>query len=210
VKLLLAALVALLFPSFAHAQSEECEARIARAQAALDRDAKNGRLHYWIFSVGYGVATAGGVGLGLYLDDEGEKVEQFVGAGKSFLGMVTVLLRPVPAIDDAPRLRARLAEDGVGRCRLADEADALVRESAADERFSRSWLAHAGTIVVNGGGLLIVGIGYDRWLTGSIGAAVGVLAGEAQIFTRPTSSLRLTLTPVVTPTMTGLGISGTF
>src|SRR5687767_5025177 len=124
VKLVVAALVVLAFPPLARAQAEECEARLSRAQSALERDAKNGRLHGWAWPVIYGVASLGSAGLALYLDDEGEKAEQWVASGKSFLGFASVLLTPVPARNDAPRLRARLAETCVGRCRLADEAEA--------------------------------------------------------------------------------------
>jgi hypothetical protein len=196
-------------PPGAWAQEADCEARLARAQAALERDARHGRLYTWGWGLGYGAVTLGGVGLALYLDDEGESVEQWVGAGKSFLGLATVLLQPVPARRDAPALRARLAEPGVGRCRLAEEAEAMVRGNARDQRFARSWLAHAGTVAVNAGGLLIVGLGYDRWLTGSLAAALGIVVGEAQIWTRPSASLQVGLVPVVGDTL-GLSVIGRF
>jgi hypothetical protein len=103
------------------------------------------------------------------------------------------------------------------RCAVVAEAEKMLAASVADEAFNRGFLAHAGNVLVNGGGLLIIGIGYDRWLTGALGTAVGIAVGELQIFTRPTASLRgsagyharWTVAPVV-GTATGLQLVGIF
>jgi hypothetical protein len=73
-------------------------------------------------------------------------------------------------------------------------------------------------VLVNGGGLLVIGLGYDRWVTGTIGTIVGIAVGELQIFTRPTGSLRgrdayrarWTVAPVVSADSAGLQLVGTF
>jgi hypothetical protein len=160
------------------------------------------------------------VGLGLWREDEGEKVELYVGAAKSAIGLLPTLLVRVPAMKDAGELerRAASATTGAERCAVAEEAVRMLRRSAADEAFARGWLAHTGNVLLNGGGLLVVGLGYDRWLTGTLGAIVGIAVGEVQIFTRPTASLRgertfratWTIAPMVTGDATGVSVVGVF
>ncbi len=73
-------------------------------------------------------------------------------------------------------------------------------------------------MAVNGGGLLIVGLGYQRWGTGTAGALGGTLVGEIEIFTRPTGALRgrstyddrWTVMPVVTGDGAALRLAAVF
>jgi hypothetical protein len=138
------------------------------------------------------VLALGQASLALTRDDPGERAELYVGAGEAVLGLVPVLLLPVPAIRDAERLDGLLVTTAGDRerCALAREAEQLLRRSADDEAFARGWLAHALTVGVSGGGLLIVGLGYDRWGTGIAGALLGIAIGELEILSRPAGALR--------------------
>ena len=94
----------------------------------------------------------------------------------------------------------------------------MLDASAKNEAFARGWLGHTLNVLVNGGGMLIVGIGYDRWLTGALGAAAGIAIGEVQIFTRPSASLKgqaeyhrtWTVAPTVGADSAGVVLIGTF
>jgi hypothetical protein len=192
--------------------ADECpdaEAHVAFVRDRLDGDAHDGRMWRWGWGLGYAALALGQVGLALTREDEGEQVELYVGAGKSFLGLIPVVLLPMPALEDAGKVRV----EG-DRCAARLEASRLLARSAEDEAFNRSWLAHTGNVAVNVGGLLIVGVGYDRWLTGTLGAVVGIAVGELQIYTRPTGSLRgrasLNVSPMVTSEAGGLALSGSF
>jgi hypothetical protein len=142
---------------------------------------------------------------------------------------VPVLGLQNPALGNARKLEARVAEvssagassaaaEVAERCAVVAEAEKMLEESADDEAFNRGFLAHAGNVLVNGGGLLIIGLGYDRWVTGAIGTVVGISIGELQIFTRPTASLRgaseyrarWMVTPTVSSESAGLQVVGTF
>jgi hypothetical protein len=192
------------------ADCPDAEAQIAFVRERLTADAGNARLWMWGWGIGYTAATLGQAGLTFATDDEGEKVELWVGAGKSALGLIPTLLIPVPALRDAGALD-RMASAGGDRCAVASAAEKYLAASADDEAFNRGFLAHTGNVLVNGGGLLVVGLGYDRWLTGTLSAVVGIAIGEVQIYTRPTASLRgrddwrtrWTIVPVVTSEVTG-------
>lgn len=177
----------------AHGQGcDGAEERLAVVHGRLRADAHAARIWAWGWGLGFTALAAAQAGLALTRDDAGERAELYVGAGKTVLGLVPVLFVPVPATRDVGVLEGHLAarSDGEGGCALLPEAELMLRRSADDEAFARGWLAHFATIAVNGGGLLIVGLGYHRWVTGTVGAIVGTAVGELQIFTRPAGALR--------------------
>lgn len=219
----LAALGVLGTPAVSRAQAcSGADERLAFVSSRLHADAHDARVWAWGWGLGFTALALGQAGLALTRDDRGERAELLVGAGKSALGLVPVLFVPVPAVRDAGALDGRLvvapasAEDG--RCALLPEAEGLLRRSADDEAFARGWLAHVLAVAVNGGGLLIVGFGYDRWATGTIGALVGTVVGEIQIFTRPTGALRgrrdyegrWAVTPMLERDAAGVRLAGVF
>jgi hypothetical protein len=169
------------------------EPRLSFVRERLHADAHDARVWAWSWGVGFTALALGQAGLALTRSDRGERAELYVGAGKTVLGLVPVLFVPVPAGRDVGALDARLTatngDEGEARCALLPEAEVMLQRSADDEAFGRSWLAHAATVAVNAGGLLIVGFGYHRWTTGTLGAVVGTAVGELQIFTRPTGAL---------------------
>jgi hypothetical protein len=203
---------------------ENVDARLAFIRERLAADDHDSRRWMWAWTIAYGGLALGQAGLALTRDDEGEQVELYVGAAKSLLGLVPVLGLQNPALGNASKLEARVAEVSTGgateaeRCAVVAEAEKMLDASADDEAFNRGFLAHTGNVLVNGGGLLVIGIGEGRWVTGAIGTAVGIAVGELQIFTRPTASLRgrdgyrarWTVAPLVTGETTGVQVVGTF
>jgi hypothetical protein len=217
------AALAVLTAAPAVARAQLCTAadeRLAFVSERLHADARDARVWQWGWGLGFSALAVGQAGLALTRTDRGERAELYVGAGKSALGLIPVLLVPVPAMRDAAVIDDRLAaaSPGDGRCEVLPEAELLLRRSANDEAFARSWLAHAATVAVNGGGLLVVGLGYKRWGTGTLGAVVGTLVGEIEIFTRPTGALRgrrgyqdrWTVAPMLERDAVGIRVAGLF
>jgi hypothetical protein len=217
---LAAALAGAIVPAAAAQPCGDAEQRLALVRERLRADARDARVWTWGWGLGFSALAAGQAGLALTRADRGERAELAVGAGKSALGLIPVLLVPVPAARDADAIDARLSASAqpADRCAVVPEAEASLRRNAEAEAFAQSWLAHLGTAAVNGGGLLIVGLGYGRWGTGVAGALVGTLVGEINIFTRPTGALRgrreyedrWTLAPLVTRGAAGVQIAGHF
>lgn len=210
------------FEAGADARRDVCTAagqRLSFISERLRADARDGRIWRLGWGLGFAALAVGQAGLALTRDDAGERAELYVGAAKSALGLVPVLLVPVSAIEDAAVLEGRMATgpSGDARCALLPTAEDLLRRSAADEAFARGWLAHALTVAVNGGGLLIIGFGYDRWTTAVAGALIGTAVGEVQIFTRPTAALRAargaarwSVAPIIAPQTIGLHVSARY
>lgn len=208
-------------PAIARAHAcDGADERLAFVRERLHADARDARRWAWGWGLGFSALALGQAGLALTRDDPGERAELAVGAGKTVLGLVPVLFVPVPAARDADVLDARLAAASTReqRCALVPEAEAMLARSAVDEAFARSWLAHVTTVAVNGGGLLVVGLGYGRWTTGTVGAVVGTAVGELQIFTRPTGALRArrddpgrwAWAPLIAPGAAGVLVAGSF
>jgi hypothetical protein len=195
----------------------DAEARTAFVRERLAADDPDARRWMWEWGIAYTALALGQAGIALTRDDPGERADLYVGAAKSVLGLVPVLLIQVPALRDHARLEARLAA-GDDKCAVAGDAERMLLASAKDEAFNRGFVAHAGNVLVNVGGLLVVGFGYDRWATGSVGAAIGIAIGELQIYTRPVASMRgldeyrtkWTVAPMVTGAATGVQLLGAF
>jgi hypothetical protein len=64
----------------------------------------------------------------------------------------------------------------------------LVRD-AADDDFSVGPLVHVGNFVVNIAAGLILGLAFDRWQAWSYTTVVGIVIGEIQVITRPTTAM---------------------
>jgi hypothetical protein len=215
--------LALLVLIGAHARSAHagpCDEHLDRVASRLRSDAHRGRIHQWGWAAGNGAVAIGLLGVGLTADDEGARAEAYFGSGGSVLAAVLPLLfQRVPAIADSPRLDRALAETPAGpeRCALVVEADRMLARSARDERFARGFVSHAGNVLINAVGWVIVGLGWDRWKTGGLGALLSIAAGEIQIYTRPTGAMRewdrrgeWTVAPMIGGSQTGLLVGRTF
>lgn len=205
----------------AHAgRCDQAEAHLRLVKDQLDADVHRGHRYEWGWGLGNGGVAIGLFGLALASNDDGARAEAYIGSGGSVLAAVLpVLLQRVPAITDAPRFDRMLAEtpEGPERCALVAEADRLLARSAHDERFARGPVSHTINMLINGGGWLIIGFGWDRWTTSGLGAFFSIGLGELQIYTRPTGAMRAwsrrlawTVAPVVGQGQTGLLVGGSF
>ncbi len=183
------------------------------AQPLRDRLAREQhRARWWNVGWGaaFGVAAVGYTAMaeerwefGLSLDDA--KVDGlWVGAVQatiSTLGHAIVPLRteepPAPTGDP---------------CRDYDAAARAIVTTAAHERTSM-WLSLAGGVVLEGGGLLYLGLHDHAWGEGALSLASGVPVAIAHAWTIPRIDDRdvtITVGAVRSPVFTGLVIGGSF
>lgn len=108
------------------------------------------------------------------------------GAGSSLVGVAFTVLGPLE-VQHAGEPFAKSAERASGDevCRLIAEGERLLREGAEQEAGSARWFMHAGNVLFNAGLGLVLGLGYERWVSAAINFAVGTLIGELTIFTAP-------------------------
>lgn len=157
-------------------------ARHAFLAGALARERHRGR--WWNLGWGWGfvAATAGQAAVGAAIDEDSAlcRACQFVGAGKSAIGVVaTWVLYPVRVRAVAPRAAPTCADVAAAERALAD--------AAASERVP--WLRHAEGIALNAAGVVYLGLAHDEWRNGLIGAAVGVAVGELRLWSRPRGAI---------------------
>ncbi len=171
-------------PSSVAAQSDE--ARLAFLSKLLLEE--SGRAYAWRLGWGatYGVLTVVQLGV-MQLFTKEEQPDWYWGALSTAVGVAFTLLDPPEVLEAGPRYaqRAKVVPEGE-RCKLIAEGERLLEQGAAHEQDSVAWYLHAGNILFNVGLGLVLGLGYQRWISGAINMGVGAAIGEATIFTSPT------------------------
>jgi len=204
------------------ARADDCPARLHWIDARLARTAHRARVWTWGWGLGLGAATAANLAVVPFVE-RGDRVDWYVGAATSFVGLVPLVLLPLDVMDDSDALHARIAalapgEDG---CALLGEAERTLAHDADNQAEGRAWWMHAANVALNGGAGLLLGLGYDHWGSGVLTAVVGMGIGEAMIFTQPVESaddlrryragdLTWRMTPLGGPRGLGLTMSASF
>ncbi len=180
-----------------------------------------------VFSLSYLGLVAAQMGLIVIVDDPGARIDFAIGAVGSMIGVASLAIFRAPVLVDRASIEELAPRAMSGDCAALAEAEAFLEADASNEDFGTSWLIHVGNVVFNLGIGLVMGLGYDRWISGAISAGVGILVGEVQILTRPTRMLdtlrryqagelgddgaaSLRVVPIVSPAQFGVGVSASF
>ena len=157
-----------------------------QVQQELDHEASHERLWWYGWMTFNGGFTVGqGIAAGLS-GDRGSRADLGVGAATSFLGVIGMLISPLPEIDTASKTLRAMPSDGEEAGRARDEAAITLREQASNvERGVRSWVAHVLNVVVAGGSSLVLWKGFDRGSAAATNFPVSIAVGELQILTQP-------------------------
>jgi hypothetical protein len=166
------------------------ELRLRFIDEHLARTAHRAQIWTWGWGVGIGVATIGNLVPLLFVEPE-DRIDWYVGAGTTIVGVVPLLIAPLAVVGDARDLRLRLdartATDDV--CALLADAEAKLVRDAQNQSDGQRWWLHVGNVLLNTGVGLFLGIGYDHWVAGAFNAVLGSIIGEAIILTQPTSTI---------------------
>ncbi|HXI58666.1 MAG TPA: hypothetical protein VNO55_21515 [Polyangia bacterium] len=174
------------------------EQRLAWIDAHLSKTARRARLWTWGWGAGLVAATvANAVPLAFVSADQ--RIDWYVGAGTTVIGIVPLLIAPLDVIADARVLHQRVAarvprDDGRGDagedvCRLLADAETRLLRDATNQADGQRWWLHVGNVVLNTGVGLFLGLGYHHWGAGALNAISGSVIGEAIILTQPTGSI---------------------
>ncbi len=144
----------------------------------------------WGWGTGIGVATLANLAPLAFVAPE-DRIDWYVGAATTAIGVVPLLVAPLDVIGDSRALGARLAArapaDDV--CPLLADAEGKLLRDARNQADGRRWWLHVGNVALNTGVGLFLGLGYHHWLAGAFNAVVGTAIGEAIILTQPISSV---------------------
>jgi hypothetical protein len=178
-------------------QADAIDARLARqAHKAAVWD------HGW--AIGFGVLAVGqaGMGIGEWVPgrpfDDDARAGVWVGAAKSAIGSLSHLVLPLKIV--------RGGGETEPCAHLAASAHALA-ESAKHEK-EVFWLNHVGSLALNVGGALVLGLGFDAWKEGLMSFAIGYPVGLLSVYTQPRGAWHARV--VRTADYTGLAVAGTF
>jgi hypothetical protein len=206
---------------------QEVKRRIQFIEERLDAGTAAADRWWYSWFVIYTGLTVGQATIAIAATDPGLRIDNVVGALSSSLGVVPLGLMSFEPRFAADRLRA--VRDGTPKQRRMKlvRAEALLRSAADNERGGRSWLSH---LIGNNFALavgVILGVGYDRPLSGVISFAGGLVVTEAQILSQPTQAIEdwrqyerhgpttsnddsASSRWVVVPQSGGLGVAGVF
>jgi hypothetical protein len=172
------------------------ETRLAWIDARLSRTARRARRWTWGWGIGISVATVANLAPLPFVARE-DRIDWYVGAGTTIVGIVPLLIAPLDVVEDARALHATLSAPapdgglapGGGVCaHLADAETRLLRD-AKNQADGQRWWLHAGNVALNTGVGLFLAFGYHHWGAGALNAVSGSLIGEAIILTQPTSTI---------------------
>ncbi len=161
---------------------------------------------------------------------ESDKIEWYVGALSSAIGVAFVTIDPLEVIEAGPVFQRRAgwahAPDEI--CALIAEGEGLMQRGAGAEQQSRRWYMHGANVALNLGLGLILGLGVGHWVAAAVNVVVGVALGELTIFTAPdrlisawaeyqqgelgeaSAPLSFKLVPMVRPDAAGLALAVRF
>ncbi|EPX63076.1 hypothetical protein D187_006486 [Cystobacter fuscus DSM 2262] len=159
--------------------------RLAFIQTHLNEDARRARLWTGAWGAGYGVLTLGQLAA-VPAVPSGEQVDLYVGALSSAGGLVALLAMPLDVVADSTTLDT-LAREHPSEvdCDVLAEAERLLVRGAEGEALGRSWLMHGANVLYGLLSGLVLGLAFDRWVSGAVTAVTGILIGEAMILTQP-------------------------
>jgi hypothetical protein len=164
--------------------------RLQWIDAHLARTAHRARVWTWGWGTALAVGTVANLAPLAFVSPD-QRVDWYVGAGTTVIGIVPLLVAPLDVIDDSAALRAKVtAADPAGDlCPLLADAERTLARDAQNQADGRRWWMHAANVALNVGVGLFLGLGYHHWLAGGFNAVSGIAIGEAIIFTQPTSSI---------------------
>lgn len=226
----LLALALLLLAPRARAQ-DLTDVEITRRLGFIERHLEAGTVaadRWWYgWYGGWTALTVGEVVFAIAAPSRGFRVDSAVGAVSCSLGVIPLGLFPFVPRTAAASLRAVPGVTREEKRRKLATAERLLRTSAETEALGRSWLPHTLGIGVSVAAGLILALGYQRPVTGTINILAGIALTEAQIFTQPTAAIGVwrayglgrfetpvaaTNTPrwTIVPQPTGIGFAAVF
>jgi hypothetical protein len=166
-------------PALASVDSEQ---RLSFLLGTMEHNAR--RLHVWslVWGTTYAAATAAQL-VALPLVQGGARIDLTAGAISAAVGSASLYLLPL-RITSASKFEPSELEDS-DRCKVLASVEQRFFDTAKIDRLSASWIGHAGNVAINAALALILGLGYGRWESAAISAAVGLAVGEANLLTQP-------------------------
>ncbi|MEO8797350.1 MAG: hypothetical protein ABI551_05645 [Polyangiaceae bacterium] len=202
----------------------DAERRLEFLATTFDRETH--ALGTWslVFGGSTAVIAAAETTASFALRDYDLRVDAAIAASVATIGSASFWLLPLRISVPLRQARARWSEPD--RCSVLANAEATLASADDDERLAHGPLAHVGIVLVNGGALLLAGLGYGHWTTGVLDAVGGIAVGELATLTQPahlhaararydagdlgpapSAALTWSIAPRITPTTAGVSLA---
>jgi hypothetical protein len=168
----------------------DARVRLGFLRERLRVAARHTRIWTWTWAGLYSSLTVGELAL-LAGADRHAQIDNGIGAGASFVGVLSIALSPQTVIADQYWLERRLrrAPPATDVCALVADAERLLVRDAKSSAFGKSALVHAGNFAFNIGVGLLLGIGFHHWDQAALQGLTGIAVGEVMILSQPNDTV---------------------
>lgn len=164
----------------------EVTERINYIQGVLDQGQTAANVWWYGWLGGYGLLTAGQLGVCHFADDKELRQDMIIGSVTTVIGMFGVIIDDMEPGFLPDRLRVMPGDTPEQRRAKLAAAERYLRECAQREIDGWAWYNHVLAFLVNAGAGLVTWLCFDRPFTdGLINFAIGQVISEIQIFTQP-------------------------
>lgn len=178
---------ALVSPTNARAQCPT-EPSLSQRQAfvdkAIDRGARQGRTWAGLWGGSFGVAAVGAVTIASVIDDRGWSIDLYVSGGAAALGALSRAVLMPALVRKRRGYRKRVAQ-GLRGCERLQAAERVLVTGARGERRARSVAMHLAALTVSASTGVILGLGFNRPISGNRQFMIGAAVGQVMLLTMP-------------------------
>ncbi len=153
-------------------------------QQRFSEGQRNAQLWFWGFTGGTAALAVGQGVVGAVVTTTDVRVPALVGAGTALIGVLTLVVIPLPTIYAGDTLTDLKASGAPEAERLAVAED-LLRRAEQTEWLNTSWVAHTLTAVLALGSAAILWAAYDLPVQAVIQLVAVTAIGELRIWTLP-------------------------
>ncbi|MSP62473.1 MAG: hypothetical protein EXR72_19495 [Myxococcales bacterium] len=170
-------------PALARIDARE---RLDFVRARMKHAALRARIWTYAWSGFLAAATVGQLVVSPFFPAE-SRIDLYLTAGKSFVGLASLVVLPLRVIGDQRWLEQRLqaAPPGTDVCAQLADAERLLERDAQNQVRGKSPLLIVSALLFNIGVEIIHGLVFDRWTTAAVGLFTGVAVGQALFATKP-------------------------
>lgn len=163
--------------------------RLEWIQTRLDQRSSAANWWWYCWTIFNGSLTVGqGIVAGATTDEDLRK-DMIVGSATALIGFAAMFFIPFSPRYAAKELRTESNSSNDAELqRSIALGERYLRQAAEDERSGRSWVTHLGNFLVVAASSAVL-LGLKRWESAAINFGVGMVVGEAFIFTQPTAAI---------------------
>jgi len=167
----------------------EVDARLEFLHGRLASQQRSAALWSYGWTIGYAIGVAAQGSLYFVATDEDIKAQAWVGAAGTSIGLISQLNAWLPTVSAVDGLNGYEHASASEKLVMLEQAENALRRSSEIESFGRTWLMHAGSLLVATATSAVLWFQYGLESEAITNFAVSIAVGEANIWTQPTAAI---------------------